>query len=74
MHDDVQLLLEANLGKTINVTYDFHTERVIVLSVDRDGFVCRPLEAASGDGAEEFWLSYADVVKVEAVTAAGSAS
>jgi hypothetical protein len=63
---NLQPLLEANIGKTVAVTYNGITEPVIVVSVDDDGFLCRP-QASAHEEMSEFWLSYLDTAGLEPV-------
>ena len=61
---DIQLVLEANIGKPVAITFNGATESVIVISVDDDGFLCRPLTSAQ-DESSEFWLAFADTTCVD---------
>lgn len=55
-----QPVLEENLGKAIAVTYNGVTERVLVVAVDADGFVCKPVGSTEKEDTE-FWLAFADM-------------
>lgn len=68
----LQRLLESNIGKTVRVTYNVHSEAVVVMSVDRDGFICKPLLSDPTESTAEFWLAYEDVADLELITASSS--
>ncbi|HZQ53884.1 MAG TPA: hypothetical protein VFB14_16900 [Bryobacteraceae bacterium] len=55
-----QPVLEENLGKAVAVTYNGGTEHVLVVAVDADGFVCKPVDPAEREDIE-FWLAFEDM-------------
>jgi hypothetical protein len=55
-----QPVLEAHLGKAVAVTYNGGTERVLIVTVDPDGFVCKPVGPVGREDTE-FWLAFADL-------------
>ena len=58
---EVESRLRAKIGQAVSVTFDSHTENVTVVSVDTDGFVCRPQVASLADSPSEFWIAHKDV-------------
>jgi len=59
--DEIQAELQANVGKAVKIAFDRHTETVLVISVDPDGFVCRAFPLKQSEPAAEFWLAYKEV-------------
>jgi hypothetical protein len=68
----LQRVLESNIGKIVRVTYNVHSEAVLVMSVDRDGFICKPLSPDLNESTAEFWLAYEDVADLEFVSASST--
>jgi hypothetical protein len=56
-----------NPGTVVKVFFDRHTETVVVVSIDSDGVLCRPVSAGSGGNSAEFWLAYSQISQVEKV-------
>lgn len=54
-------------GTVVKVFFDRHTETVLVISIDSDGVLCRPVSAGSGANGAEFWLAYSQISQVEKV-------
>ena len=48
------------MGKAVAVTYNGGTEHLLVVAVDADGFVCKPVDLAEKEDTE-FWLAFADM-------------
>jgi hypothetical protein len=51
----------------VKVFFDTHTETVLVLSIDSDGMLCRPISAGPSGTAAEFWLAYDQISQIEPV-------
>lgn len=62
---DIQSILNA--GSVVKVFFDTHTEIVLVLSIDSDGMLCRPVSAGPSGTAAEFWLAYDQISQIEPV-------
>ena len=62
---DIQSVLST--GSVVKVFFDTHTETVLVLSIDSDGMLCRPVSAGPGGTAAEFWLAYDQISQIEPV-------
>jgi len=62
---EIEAALHANIGKKVRVAFDNHTETVLVLSADPDGFLCRAYSVGQSEPAPEFWLAYKEVSTVE---------
>lgn len=56
-----------SIGAVVKVFFDKHTETVLIVSIDSDGVLCRPVSAGPGEGASEFWLAYNQISLVEKV-------
>lgn len=59
---EVQAIVSA--GAVVKVFFDKHTETVLIVSVDPDGILCRPL---SGEAAAEFWLAHGQISRIEKI-------
>lgn len=57
--------LQDSVGKQIKVTLGDHTDTVLILSVDPDGFICKSTHADPHEAAPEFWVAYKEVSGVE---------
>lgn len=62
---DIQSVLTA--GSVVKVSFDTHTEIIVVLSIDSDGMLCRPASASPSGAATEFWLAYNQISQIEPV-------
>jgi hypothetical protein len=62
---DIQSIL--NVGAVVKVFFDRHTEIVLVLSIDPDGMLCRPVSAGTGGTSAEFWLAYDQISQIDKV-------
>jgi len=60
---DIQSIVSA--GTVAKVSFDSHTETVLILSLDPDGMLCRPASAGPGETAAEFWLAYDQISQIE---------
>ena len=60
---EIRAVLQANIGRNVKVAFGNHTETVLVISGDPDGFVCRAVSPGEPDA--EFWLAYKEVSEVE---------
>ncbi len=56
--------LRARLGQKVRLTIGTHTDTVLVLSVDRDGFICQPTTADPREPLPEFWVAYEEVAAI----------
>jgi hypothetical protein len=55
------------IGALVKVFFDRHTETVLVISIDPDGILCRPVSARFGESGAEFWLAYQQISRIEKV-------
>ena len=62
---EIQAALQANIGKKVKVAFGNHTQTVLVMSGDPDGFLCRSFCDDVKEPAAEFWLAYKEVSEVE---------
>jgi len=62
---EIRGVLQANIGRKVKVAFGNHTETVLVISGDPDGFLCRAFSAGLAEPAAEFWLAYKEVSEVE---------
>ncbi|MBV8069748.1 MAG: hypothetical protein JO270_07585 [Acidobacteriaceae bacterium] len=64
--DVLRAELRDSIGKQIRLTLGGgQTETVLVLSVDPDGFICRPAYPDPNESAPEFWVAYKEVSGIE---------
>jgi hypothetical protein len=57
----------VSVGSVVKVFFDRYKETVLIVSVDPDGILCRPLSAGSGEAATEFWLAHSQISRIEDV-------
>ena len=62
---NIEAALRANIGVSVKIWFDGHTETVVVISVDSDGLLCRAVSAEATDITAEFWLAYKEISRVE---------
>ena len=62
--DEIETRLLHGSGQTVNVAFGGHTETVIVVSVDPDGFVCRAQSPPGDENSAEFWISFEEISAV----------
>jgi hypothetical protein len=53
------------IGARVKVFFDRHTETVLIISIDSDGILCRPVSAGSGETGTEFWIAYQQISRIE---------
>jgi hypothetical protein len=63
----IEQLLNTKVGEIVKITYDGNTDTVTVISVDRDGLICRSTLDESSQSTPEFWVAFAAISSVEAV-------
>jgi hypothetical protein len=59
--DEMEARLQHSQGRTIDVAFGGRTETVVVVSADRDGFVCRMQSEGAEESAGEFWIAYQEI-------------
>jgi len=59
--NEIEARLRQGPGRTIKLDFGGHTQTVVVISADPDGFVCRTLSEFGGESSEEFWIAYDEV-------------
>lgn len=57
----IEAVIRKSVGSLTTVTFGGHTETVLVVSVDPDGFICRLLSVDQKASETEFWLAYSEV-------------
>ena len=58
----VRLKLATKVGLPVMVTYSHHhPQRVIVVSVDSDGVLCRTVPSQREEEEAEFWLPFTEI-------------
>jgi hypothetical protein len=57
----------VSVGAVVKVYFDRHVETILVISLDPDGILGRPISAATGETAAEFWLAYNQISRIEKV-------
>jgi hypothetical protein len=57
--------LKESVGKRIKVTLGGQTDTVLIVAVDPDGFICRPMHPDPQEASPEFWVAYKEVSGIE---------
>jgi hypothetical protein len=60
----IQAKLRQSIGQAVRVRFGGHSETVLVISVDSDGFICRIQPASPEETTTEFWVAYREVSSV----------
>jgi hypothetical protein len=66
--DEIQLVIKANIDKTVCVVYAAgKTEKLFVHTVDDEGFVCDIASEMSEPPPNAYWVRFTDVREARAV-------
>jgi hypothetical protein len=54
-------VFQANIGSIVRLRYGSQVESVEVISVDRDGLLCRAATSAARQDTVDWWIAFSDI-------------